>query len=41
VINRSHLGRFYRFLNNKLTCKSGVGRWRLVSGELATDDYRS
>lgn len=38
VINRSNLGSFYKFLNNKLTCKSGVGPLRLDTGILATDD---
>lgn len=38
VINSSHLGSFYKFLNNKLTCKSGVGPLRLDTGQIATDD---
>jgi len=32
------LGSYYRFLNNKLTCKSAVGPQGLDSGELATDE---
>jgi len=35
VINRSHLGSFYKFLNNKLTCESGVGPLCLDSDQLA------
>ena len=38
IINNSNFGGFYRFLNNKLTCKSGVGPLRLDSGILTTDD---
>jgi len=38
VNNRSNLDSFYKFLNNKLTCKSGVGPLRLDSGQLVTDD---
>jgi hypothetical protein len=39
VIKRSHLGYFYKLLNNRLTWKSGVvGPLRFDSGELATSD---
>ena len=38
VINGFYLRSFYKFLNNKLTCKSGVGPSRLDSGQLATDN---
>ena len=38
VINNSNLGGFYRYFNNTLTYKSGVGPMRLDSGVLAIDD---
>jgi len=38
LINRNNLGGFYRFLNNKLSCKSGVGPLRIQSGSLVTED---
>ena len=38
VINKSNLGSFYRFVNKKLTCKSGVGPLQLDSITIITDD---
>ena len=38
VINKSNLGSFYRFVNKKLTCKSGVGPLRLDSNTIITND---
>jgi len=38
VINKSNIGSFYRFVNNKLSCKSGVGPLRLNSNDVVTDD---
>ena len=38
VISKSNIGSFYRFVNRKLTCKSGVGPLRLDSRTIITDD---
>ena len=40
IINKKNLGSFYRFVNGKLLCKSGVGPLKAKSGELIVDDYR-
>ena len=40
VINKKNLGSSYRFVNGKLSCKSGVGPLKAKSGELIVDDYR-
>ena len=38
VINRANLGTFYRFVNSKLSCKSGVAPLKTPSGEMIVDD---
>jgi len=38
VINRTNLGTFYRFVNGKLSCKSGVGPLKSPSGDMIVDD---
>jgi hypothetical protein len=38
VIGKANLGSFYRFINKKLSCKSGVGPIKLPSGEVIVDD---
>ena len=38
VINRANLGTFYRFVNGKLSCKSGVGPLKSPSGDMIVDD---
>ena len=37
-IRDSNTGNFYRFINRKLSCKSGVGALRDTTGRLVTDD---
>jgi len=38
VINKAKLGSFYRFVNRKLSCKSGIGLLKADSGKLVVDD---
>ena len=38
VIDADNLGKFYRFVNNKMTCKSGVGALRDNDHKLVVDD---
>ena len=38
VITSNNTGNFYRFINRKLSCKSGVGALRDTTGRLVTDD---
>ena len=38
VINKAKLGSFYRFVNRKLSCKSGIGPLKADSGKLVVDD---
>jgi len=38
VINKVELGSFYRFVNRKLFCKSGIGPLKADSGKLVVDD---
>jgi len=38
IINKSNVGCFYRYVNKKLSCKSGVGPLRSDSGNIITDD---
>jgi len=39
VVNQSNLGAFYRFINKRMSCKSGVGPLKSVSGSLMTADH--
>jgi len=39
VVNHSNLGAFYRFINKRISCKSGVGPLKSVSGSLMTGDH--
>ena len=38
VVSAENLGTFYRFVNKKLTCKTGVGALYDTNGNLVTDD---
>ena len=38
VVNQSNLGAFYRFINKRMSCKSGVGPLKSASGSLLTGD---
>ena len=38
VITSNNTGDFYRFINRKLSCKSGIGALRNSTGQLITDD---
>ena len=38
VVSAENLGKFYRFVNNKLTCKTGIGALYDTDGNLVTDD---
>jgi len=38
VVNKAKLGSFYRFVNRKLSCKSGIGPLKADSGKLVVDD---
>jgi len=38
VINKRNIGSFYRFLNKKLVCRSGIGPLRLGPDTVVTDD---
>ena len=38
VINQANLGGFYRYINKRLTCKSGVAPLKADTGEMVTDD---
>lgn len=40
VISKDNLGTFYRFVNRKLSCRSGVGPLKTDSGDLILDDNR-
>ena len=35
------MGTFYRFVNGKLSCKSGVGPLKTPSGEMIVDDGKA
>ena len=38
VLNKSNLGTFYRFINKKLSCRSGVGPLKSTTGQMLLDD---
>jgi len=38
VINSANLGNFYRYVNGRLSCKSGVGPLKTGSGEVIVSD---
>jgi hypothetical protein len=38
IINSNNLGKFYRFVNNKLSCRSGVGSLTSKTGDHVTTD---
>ena len=38
VVNQSNLGAFYRFINKRMSCKSGVGPLKSTSGSLLIND---
>jgi hypothetical protein len=38
VVNSANLGKFYRYVNKKLSCSSGIGPLRSSSGALITND---
>ena len=38
IIKRKNIGSFYRFVNRKLPCKTGVGPLRSETGDIITDD---
>lgn len=40
VINKANLGTFYRFVNGKLSCKSGVGPLKSESGNMIINDVK-
>jgi len=40
IINKANVGSLYRFINKKLTSKSGVGPLRLDTGQIITDDVK-
>ena len=37
-INSANLGNFYRYINGRLSCKSGVGPLKTGSGEVIVSD---
>ena len=39
VVNQSNLGAFYRFINRRMSCKSGVGPLKSASGSLVINDH--
>ena len=41
VINKAKLGSFYRFVNRKLSCKSGIGPLKADSGKLVDDTEKA
>ena len=41
VLNKSNLGTFYRFINKKLSCRSGVGPLKSTTGQMLLDDLKN
>ena len=39
IIRKDNLGLFYKYVNNKLSCKSGVGVLRDTDGSVISDDF--
>ena len=39
VVRNNKIGSFYKYANNKLTCKSGVGLIKDSNGKVASDSF--
>jgi len=40
IIGNGNIGTFYRYINRRLSCKSGVGPLGSPTGETVTDDNK-